>query len=215
MEPYRQAERLGHPWTGSDHALLALLARPSAASEILEGLGVTYDRLDELVTKSHEEHVKKYFEKHPDQKGTRPTPDFYGVQGRAVAFAAVDGEARPRPEHWLLALVWDDGSAASTLHVFGVSQAEILDRLRLHGVRVPPIDPPLFVPMRGERCIEIDPDEMEPMFQLLKERHPPGSEWRWGYNWTGEPDDSERRGLVMAEEGIDLDALLQEVRSRA
>jgi hypothetical protein len=79
---------------------------------------------------------------------------------------------------------------------------------------VPAIDPPLFVPWRGQRWIEIDPDEMDAMFRLLKERYPPGSEWRWGYNWTSDDPDN-RRGVVTAEEGIDLDALLQEVRSRA
>jgi hypothetical protein len=50
------------------------------------------------------------------------------------------------------------------------------------------------------------------MIALLAERHAPGSEWRWGFNWLpGEP----RRARVDSEDGIDLDGILAQVRRGA
>lgn len=54
-------------------------------------------------------------------------------------------------------------------------------------------------------------EELRPVVDLLGERHPPGSEWRWGFNWVGDP----RRGRISAETGIDLEAIVAEVRERA
>jgi hypothetical protein len=46
---------------------------------------------------------------------------------------------------------------------------------------------------------------------LLSEKHPPGSEWRWGFNSR-----KDRPGKIQfaAEDGIDLDAIVAEVRAR-
>ena len=52
--------------------------------------------------------------------------------------------------------------------------------------------------------------ELGPLLDVLRRQHPPGSEWRWGFNWT--PDEP-RRATVGAEEGIDLDAALRESRA--
>jgi tRNA A37 methylthiotransferase MiaB len=53
---------------------------------------------------------------------------------------------------------------------------------------------------------------------VLGERHPPGSEWRWGFNWyPAGPDDQggPRRAWVGAEEGVDLTDALATARARA
>jgi hypothetical protein len=64
----------------------------------------------------------------------------------------------------------------------------------------------------GHRRVEVTEAELQPMIDLLVQRHPPGSEWRWGFNWLpGEP----RRARVDSEEGVDLDAVLAEVRRGA
>jgi hypothetical protein len=39
---FEQAKAVGHGWVGPDHFLLALLANPSTATDVLKGLGVTY-----------------------------------------------------------------------------------------------------------------------------------------------------------------------------
>ena len=71
--------------------------------------------------------------------------------------------------------------------------------------------------MRGHRRIEVSEDELTGVLEVLGERHPPGSEWRWGFNWL--PDDPEqggpRQAWVGGEEGIDLEDALAEARARA
>ena len=39
---FEQAKAVGHGWVGPDHYLLALLAQPSVATEVLKSVGVTY-----------------------------------------------------------------------------------------------------------------------------------------------------------------------------
>jgi hypothetical protein len=49
------------------------------------------------------------------------------------------------------------------------------------------------------------------LLDLLGREHPPGSEWRWGFNWLpGEP----RRARVDAEEGVDLATALAQRRGQ-
>jgi len=45
----REAARLDHSYIGDEHYLLALLAKPSIASETLEELGITHERVAEAV----------------------------------------------------------------------------------------------------------------------------------------------------------------------
>jgi hypothetical protein len=64
----------------------------------------------------------------------------------------------------------------------------------------------------GHHRIEVTEAELQPVLDLLTRKHPPGSAWRWAFNWLpGEP----RRAHVDAEEGIDLDRILAEARGRA
>ncbi len=107
-------------------------------------------------------------------------------------------------------MVYDAGSIPSLLQVFGVTQGSVLDELRSRGVRVPDVDPPLYKPWRGHRQALVTGDELGAVLRLLRLAHPPGSEWRWGFNWLpGEP----KRARVDSEDGIDLDAIVRKVRS--
>ena len=76
---------------------------------------------------------------------------------------------------------------------------------------MPEVDPPLYRPWRGHQRIEVTEAELRPVLDVLTERHPPGSEWRWGFNWL---PDGPRRAWVDGEEGIDLDAALAAARER-
>lgn len=206
------ARRLDHGWVGTEHFLLALLAEPSVATEALTDVGVTYDRvLDALrgPTGLLGPDVQHY----SPERGLSPSPRAYKICARAEGFALAWGHRSPLPEHWLLAMVYEEGGLVShAWHRLGASPAAILDALRRRGARVPDVDPPVYRPMRGHRRVEIDEAELQPMIDLLVQRHPPGSEWRWGFNWlAGEP----RRARVDSEDGIDLDGILAEVRRGA
>jgi hypothetical protein len=198
-----QARGLGHGWIGCEHVLLVLLATPSVASETLEELGVSREVVVERMRGSA-------IEGEPRTKGLHLAPAAHALRGRADAFAAVDGARPPGREHWLLALVWDDKNmAVQLLHGLGATQPAILDGLRARRVRVPDLGPPRYAPWRGRHTIEIDEGDVRPLLNLLIREHPPGSEWRWGVNWTR---DEPRRGIFVAEEGIDLDAALRASR---
>jgi len=51
--------------------------------------------------------------------------------------------------------------------------------------------------------------EWQAVVDLLCERHPPGSEWRWGFNSRR---DRPGRVQFVAEDGIRLDAIVAEAR---
>jgi Clp amino terminal domain, pathogenicity island component len=205
-----QARRLNHGWVGPDHYLLALLAEPSQATEALAELGVTYDRLDERLhnqTGDPDWPPSRY-----DENGLSPSAAAYKLEARAEGLALAWGYRVPEPEHFLLAMVYEDYGAAGTLHHLGASQPAILDALRRRGVRVPEVEPPRYRPWRGHHRIEVDEAELGLVIDLLTQQHPPGSQWRWGFNWLpGVP----RRARVDAEEGIDLDAVLAQARRPA
>jgi Clp amino terminal domain, pathogenicity island component len=206
-----QARRLDHGWVGPEHYLLALLAEPSVATEALAELGVTYERLDDLL-RNQEEEPEWAPPRYEQAKGLSPNPAAYKLQARAEGLALAGGHRWPGPEHFLLAMVYEDDGVATWLHHLGASQAAILEALRRRGVGVPEVEPPVYRPWRGHRRVEVDEAQLQPLIDLLIQQHPPGSQWRWGFNWLpGEP----RRARVDAEEGIDLDEVLAEAGRRA
>jgi ATP-dependent Clp protease ATP-binding subunit ClpA len=206
-----QARRLDHGWVGCEHYLLALVAEPSAATEVLAELGVTYDRLDAYMRNLRGDPdwgLPRYQERH----GLSPSPAAYRLEARAEGLALAWGHRSPTPEHWLLAMVYVDGGVGDVLHQHGASRQAILDALRRRGVRVPEVEPPPYRPWRFVQRIEVTEAELQPVIDLLIQRHSSGSGPRWGFNWLpGEP----RRARVDAEEGIDLDEVLAEARRRA
>jgi Clp amino terminal domain, pathogenicity island component len=206
-----QARRLDQGWVGPEHYLLAVLAEPSAATEALAELGVTYDRLVEQLR--HERGDPDWPPPRYDQaKGLSPNPAAYRLEGRAEGLALAWGHRSPTPEHWLLAMLYEEYGVAVRLHPLGASQAAILEALRRRGVGVPEVDPPAYRPWRGHHRVEVEEAELGPLLDLLGQQYPPGSQWRWGINWLpGEP----RRARVDAEEGIDLEEVLAQARRQA
>lgn len=206
-----QARRLDHGWVGTEHYLLALLAEPSVATKVLAELGITYQRFDDYVrTRLHDRESPPPRYEHG--KGLSPSAGADKLQARAEGLAFAFGHRWPAPEHFLLAMVYDDHGMAGSLHHLGATQPAILEALGRRGVRLPEVDPPLYRPWRGHHRVEVDEAELKPLIDLLLQRHPPGSQWRWGFNWLpGVP----RRARVDAEEGIDLDAVLAQARGPA
>jgi hypothetical protein len=113
-------------------------------------------------------------------------------------------------------MVYGEHAVGPLLHRAGAGEQALLDALARRGVPVPTVDPPVYRPMRGHHRIEVTEAELKEALKVLGERHPPGSEWRGGFNWL--PDDPEnsgpRRAWVGGEEGIDLEDALAMARAR-
>jgi hypothetical protein len=102
-----QARRLNHGWVGTEHYLLALLAEPSVATEALAELGVTYDRLDDQL-RSQQEEPGWAPPRYEPAKGLSPNPAAYKLEARAEGLGLAWGHRWPEPEHFLLAMVYED-----------------------------------------------------------------------------------------------------------
>ena len=205
-----EARRLQHHWIGPEHVLVALFAEPSPATQALEELGANHERV--------EEHGRSLAGGGPSPafvpgQGLSPNPAWYRLTGCAEGLALAEGRQQPGPEHFLLAMVYGAHTLAGLLARVGSSQEALLEGLRRRGVRVPEIDPPPYRPWRGRRRIEVTEAELRPVIDVLIERHPPGSEGRWAFNWLS--DEPPRRARVFAEEGVDLDAAVAAARDRA
>jgi hypothetical protein len=151
-------------------------------------------------------------------KGLSPTPAWYKLTGCAKGLALAAGRARPSPEDYLLAMVYGEHAVAELLHRAGAGERALLDALARRGVTVPAVDPPVYRPMRGHHRIDVSEAELKGVLDVLGERYPPGSEWRWGFNWYPDDPDDEggpRRAWVGGEEGIDLEDALATARERA
>jgi hypothetical protein len=205
---FAQSKRLNQGWVGTEHILLALLAEPNAASEILSGLGVTYERVLGHITS-----LKPDPDDLVPKPGTDPgmSPAAYGLMGWAAGFAAAARISSPRSEHWLIAFLYASDRGAMWLHPFGVTARAVTDALAARGIAVPEFPAPEHKPWRGGHMTYVSMKELQPILDLLSEKHPPGSEWRWGFNTVGKP----QRGRVHAEEGIDLAAVITQARKRA
>lgn len=210
LRAVEEARRLGHGWVGSEHLLMALLAGPSLATEVLAALGLTYDRLAERLGALRGDSDWPEPPHDPD-KGLAVNPAGHALVSWAQGLATAWGSSEPAPEHWLLAMVYDAVWIPSLLYGFGITQQAVLDALRVRNVRLPEVDPPVYKPWRGCRRVEVTEAQVGPVLRLLRERHPPSSEWRWGFNWLpGNP----RRARFDAEEGINLTAIVAEIDER-
>jgi ATP-dependent Clp protease ATP-binding subunit ClpA len=202
-----QAQRLDHGWVGPEHFLLALLAEPNIASEVLAGLGLTYERFRERLTTLKPD---------PDvpspkaRRGMTVNPAAHELMGWATGFAAASGLSTPQPEQWLVAFLYASDRGAMWLRdPFELSAKTVIDALATHGVRVPDFPPPEFEPRREGRTVYVSKEEVWPIVDVLNEFHPPESGWQWGFNVVGRP----RRGRIHAEDGIDLDAVVAKARA--
>jgi len=206
-DAFAQARQLDHEWVGPEHILLSLLAEPNLASEVLGGLGVTYERLKAHITTLQPDPDVPSPKARAD---ARMNPAAHQLMGWAAGYAAGAGVSSPRPEHWLIAFLYASDRGGMWLHPFGVTANAVTHALATRGVRVPEFPPPEHKPWRGGHMTYVAMKELQPIIDVLSEKHPPGSEWRWGFNMVGKP----QRGRVHAEEGIDLAAIVAQVRKR-
>ena len=210
------ARRLEQGWIGPEHVLVALFEEPGPASQALGELGISRELVEERA-RAHSRSEPPPPPYDPDQ-GISPNPAWYKLAGMARGLALAAGRRRPEPEHFLLAMVYGEYDIAPLLLWVGSSQEALLEALARRGVQVPAVDPPVYRPWRGDHRIDLTEAELKPVLDILAERHPPGSEWRWGFNWypaSPEEEGRPRRAWVDGEEGIDLDAVLALVRGRA
>jgi Clp amino terminal domain, pathogenicity island component len=209
-----EAQRLDHGWIGTEHVLLAVFAEPSPATEALEELGVTRDRVEETARAAGD--IEPRPPRYDPKAGLSPNPAWYKLTGCATGLALAAGRRHPKPEHLLLAMVYEElYPVPGLLHEIGSSERALVDALARRGVPVPAVDPPVYKPMRGHHRIDVTEAELKGVLKVLRERYPPGSEWRWGFNWyPDDPQGGPRRAWVGGEEGIDLEDALATARER-
>ena len=204
---FTEARGLDHWWAGTEHMLLALIATPPVG-EVLHSVGVTRSAVLELI--NDELRDAPHSPGHAADQ-IRLAPAAYTAAGRARGYGIAGGRHDPDAVDCLVGVVYDDNSMYWRLKRLGTSPREVLDQAQRAGLAVPEIRPDEPQPMRGARSIAVSEDELDALIAALGRDHPPGSQWRWGFNWitTQEP----RRGVVTSEEGIDLDAVLRDVRA--
>jgi len=97
------------------------------------------------------------------------------------------------------------------LRELGVSAAAVVDAMRQRGVRTPDFNPDVDRPWQGHHEVEVAKSEWEKVVDVLNEKIPQGSSLRWGFNSR-----RDRPGKIqfVAEDGIDLDAIVAEARAR-
>lgn len=137
-----EARSLGHHWAGEEHVLLALLESPpeSLANQALSAVGITYDTaLGGLA--AHLETVGPPVG--PTKDGwCASDPTWHVVVGRSHGLGLGFGQSTPRPEHGLLALLWQVGGTVDALiAAMGTSRAALFDALDHLGVSIP-VPPP-------------------------------------------------------------------------
>ncbi len=99
-----EARRLRQNWLGPEHYLLAVLAEPSIATEIMAEVGVTHDSLAAELGRIKTVNGRRI--RYIESKGITTNPASHNVRGWAKGFAAASGRERPTPEDWLLSIVY-------------------------------------------------------------------------------------------------------------
>jgi hypothetical protein len=191
---------------GLEHVLLALCDSQGIVAEVLREVGITR----ELIERRYPElaaGASTVAAAEPRKREAGLRGDGERIYGVALGLATAWGETSS-PTHYLLAITYHFESVFPSL---GTTSVAVVDALRRRGVHVPDAEPPVYQAWRGTRDIEVSEEELQPLLDVLRRRHPPGSEWRWGLGST-DADDYPRHVRVSAEEGIDLEAALRESR---
>jgi len=198
-----EAARLGHEYVGPEHGLLAVLRGDpaEAAREALEEAGLTAAMVEELLVAMQENRPRTA----PNPGGRAPNPAWYGIAGRAEGFAACLGTGEPRPVDLVLAMLWDDNSWLFA-EKQGVSRDAVIAALSRRGARLPSAPPPPLDRREFTQKVDFPRARLEAVVALLSERHPPGSGPSFGFNHNGK-----RSAWAVAEDGIDLQAIVDEV----
>ena len=197
-------------WLGAEHYLLAVLAEPGVATEVMADLGVTHEGVAGQLARINTFKGRRI--RYLESKGISTNPRAHDVSGWATGFAAAAGRKVPSREDWLLATLYEGGGIVSTvLRELGVSAAAVVHAMRQRGVRTPDFNPDVDRPWQGHHEVEVAKSEWEKVVDVLNEKIPQGSSLRWGFNSR-----RDRPGKIqfVAEDGIDLDAIVAEARAR-
>jgi ATP-dependent Clp protease ATP-binding subunit ClpA len=206
----KEAIRLRHNWLGPEHYLLAVLAESGNATDTMAELGLTHDGI--AIQLAQLKTVSGKRTKYVESKGITSNPSAHDVSGWATGFAAGAGRQTPTREDWLLAVMYAGGGiVAAVLHPLGITAAGVVEVIRRRGIRTPPFLPEEDRPWRGRNEVEVEKSEWQMVVDVLSDRIPPSSTLRWGFNSS-----RNRPGKIqfVAEDGIDLDAVVLEARSR-
>ncbi len=204
MAALSEAVALGHRHAGLPHVVLALLdeRRPSVARDALLAAGVT----PEFVATFGVETYGSVSHDPQDQAGAVAEPLWHETAGRAQGFAAGIGERVVRPEHVLLALLWQPRPTwfEGLLRAAGTSREALVDDLASRGVTVPEVPlPPL--PPRMTQAARFPRAHLQEVTRALRVRAP---QLHWG---IGSDRDDDTRMVVLAASDVDLVAVLDEV----
>jgi hypothetical protein len=206
----KEAIQLRQNWLGPEHYLLAVLAEPCVATAAVAELGVTHAGIANQLARIETIRGRKI--RYVESKGVTSNPRSHDVSGWANGFAAAGSRQKPTPEDWLLAVVYAGGGiVAGALRELGTSGSAVIEVLRRRGVRTPDFLPDEKRPWQGYREVEVNKSEWQKVVDVLNDRVPASSRLRWGYNSR-----RDRPGKIQfaAEDGIDLDAIVLEARSR-
>jgi ATP-dependent Clp protease ATP-binding subunit ClpA len=206
----KEAIHLRQNWLGAEHYLLAVLAEPGVATDVMSELGVTHEGVANQLARTKTVNGRRI--RYLASKGITTNPRAHDVSGWANGFAAAAGRQKPSPEDWLLATLYEGGGIVrAVLRELGVSAGTVVDLMRRRGIRAPDFNPDEDLPWRGHHEVEVARSEWQDVLDVLNEKVAPSSGLRWGFN--SRPD---RPGKIQfaAEDGIDLDSIVDEARAR-
>jgi ATP-dependent Clp protease ATP-binding subunit ClpA len=206
----KEARQMRQNWLGAEHYLLAVLAEPGVATDVMSELGVTQESVAGQLDRMNSFNGKRI--RYLESKGISTNPRAHDVSGWARGFAAAAGRKRPSREDWLLATLYEGGGIVWTvLRELGVSVSTLVDEMRRRGVGTPDFNPDEDRPWRGHHEVEVAKSEWQDVVDVLTKKVPPSSGLRWGFNSR-----RDRPGKIqfVSEDGIDLDAIVADARAR-
>ena len=171
----QEARNLSHPWIGSEHLLLALVATDSASGEALRACGLSYEATFEAVCGLSDSYVQRTprddpYPSTPPRNWLVHDPNTQRVHARAEGLAAGFGSTEVQDEHELLALLWDPSSpvALQLMEKLGATRERVLEELRRRGVEVPEVSLP-YRPSWGP-TFRLSREEFERLAAELRRR---------------------------------------------
>ncbi|HKX75108.1 MAG TPA: Clp protease N-terminal domain-containing protein [Acidimicrobiia bacterium] len=198
---YKESRDLKAGFVGTDHLLLAILNpdQPTAASQALDDLGLSYEVERERFTKNH---------RRSRRQGVSMNPALHTVIGWAQGIAVGMGSPVLTDEHMLLALVYYEHDSLP----FFVDRDELMETLEKYGVATPRVRPPVPEAPSGPwgPWVYLNYEELSKVHDVLSKRYPPGTA-RWGINKSKWKRD---HWYIHAEDEIPLVEIAKEVLPR-
>jgi ATP-dependent Clp protease ATP-binding subunit ClpA len=132
---FAEAAKYDDSPVGTHHLLLALLAESSAVADALVEQGIAYDEVADVFCR---DVLRLRAAGARDGLGGL-NPDANQVHGRAAGIAIARGLAEPRPDEWIVAMLYSPAGMGFPLilQALGVSRSALIDALRRKGVQLP------------------------------------------------------------------------------